>query len=61
MALQTLKIKAIDGKRGMDVDEAYAAIRLAMDQGFTRMGRTRVGFRGQIIEMNFEKPEEQDE
>lgn len=54
----SLTVKANDPRKGMAMDEISTVLAQARTQGFTEMGRTRVGFRGQIIEMKFFKPEE---
>lgn len=55
----SLTVKANDPRKGMAMDEISTVLAQARTQGFTEIERTRVGFRGQIIEMRFNKPREQ--
>lgn len=56
--MSKLTIQAKDKKAGMSLDEVIDVVIAAKLQGMTIVGRTRVGFKGQILEMTFHKPEE---
>jgi hypothetical protein len=51
--MKTLTIKAKNSRQGMDMSEIIATLMSAKRSGCNQLGRTRVGFRGQIVEMNF--------
>lgn len=55
---KTLVVKAGQPKYGMSLNELSRRAIEAIEQGFTELGRVRVGFRGQIIEITFVKEEE---
>ena len=46
--LDEMVVYAADKSEGMTMDEVTTAMTQASNAGFTTMGRTRVGFRGQI-------------
>lgn len=48
-----LVIQARDRKAGMDMEEVTNALASARTHGYTFMGRTEVGFNGQIQSMTF--------
>lgn len=54
----TLTITAVDKKAGMGMQELHGAFVRADRAGFTTLGRTRVGFRGQIQSIEFKQPGE---
>lgn len=56
--MSKLTIQAKDKKAGMSLDEIIDVVIAAKLQGMAIVGRTRVGFKGQILEMTFHKPEE---
>lgn len=53
----TLIIAARDKRAGMGMEELNAAIVRADRAGFIVLGRTRVGFKGQILSIQFHVPE----
>lgn len=55
MARAKVNVKAKNPRKGMTFDELESAIVHAKGSGFTILGRTRLGWKGQIIEMNFER------
>lgn len=52
----TLTIKAMDQKAGMGMEELQAAMVRADRAGFVMLGRTRIGWRGQILSIEFREP-----
>jgi len=53
MGRKGMTIRAISSREGMTTTEVKAAIATAEMAGLHTIKRTRVGFRGQIIEMEF--------
>lgn len=51
------KIQAKDRKAGMDMTEVTNALAQARTAGFNHLGRTEVGFKGQIQSMTFHDKE----
>lgn len=51
-----LHVQAADRKAGMTQEEILRAVSDAAHAGFTEMGRTEVGFGGQIQSMKFKRP-----
>lgn len=55
MSKSHLKIEAYDKNAGMNLDELSTVLAQARTMGYIRMGRTQVGFKGQIQTMTFLK------
>lgn len=53
-----LTITAVDKKAGMGMAELNGALVRADRAGFVGLGRTRVGFKGQILSIEFTSPSE---
>lgn len=57
MARSEYKVQAQDRKLGMSLPEVVNAIENAKTTGFLYLGRTEVGFKGQIQSMTFHDKE----
>ncbi len=58
--MSELRLEAASKSGGMSMDEVIACFHSARKAGFMRLKKTRVGFKGQIIELHFDNQDTRD-